>query len=83
MAAYRPGLDALGIAPDHLHGWWSTLDDWAARGAGAPGGGHHALVPAAARGLASGARVPEAQTESAAALHAALAQRFADPQPGA
>ncbi|MGO4765333.1 DUF1853 family protein [Cupriavidus sp. 2KB_3] len=73
------GLDALGIAPDHLHGWWSTLDDWAARAQAHPAAATTRWCRLPRADWLSGARVPEAQTESAAALHAALAQRFADP----
>ncbi|MBY4898020.1 DUF1853 family protein [Cupriavidus sp. AU9028] len=79
-----PGLDALGLHPAHLRGWWSTLENWARRAgaAGAQGGGApvrwHRL--SRARWL-SQALAPEAETESFASLHAALAARFAEPQP--
>lgn len=72
-----PGLDALGIAPDHLHGWWSTLDGWAARAAMRPGL-RWCRLPRS--GWLSGALVPESGTEDSGALHAMLAQRFADPR---
>lgn len=68
------GLDALGIAPDHLHGWWSTLEDWSARGGAET---RWCRLPRA--GWLSGARVAEQETESAATLRAALQERFADP----
>lgn len=73
------GLGALGIAGDHLHGWWSSLEDWAVRATGseADAGVRWCRLPRAS--WLSGARVAEAETESVAALHAALAQRFADP----
>ncbi|SDC04194.1 hypothetical protein SAMN05216345_101299 [Cupriavidus sp. YR651] len=73
------GLDTLGIAPDHLHGWWSTLDDWAARSAhlADPGAVRWCRLPRA--NWLSGARVAEADTETAESLQATLAQRFADP----
>ncbi|WP_354678920.1 DUF1853 family protein [Cupriavidus plantarum] len=78
------GLDALGIAPDHLRGWWSTLDAWAARAAARPTSRWCRL----SRGdWLSGMRVGavpapgDPRFEDAAALHAALAARFADPEP--
>lgn len=74
-----PGLDALGIAPDHLHGWWSNLDAWMARAAAADGNAVRWYRLPRADWL-SGARVAESQTESAASLHAALIRRFADPE---
>lgn len=92
-----PGLDALGIAPDHLRGWWSTLDDWVARARRQPGtrwcrlpragwlsGARVAADGSAAAdteaGMAAGTEVGAALgTEDVEDLHAALAQRFADP----
>jgi len=74
-----PGLEALGIAPDHLHGWWSTLDDWAARATARADDAATRWCRLPRADWLSGARVAEAETESAATLHAALAQRFADP----
>lgn len=71
------GLDALGIAPDHLHGWWSSLDGWMARAASRPGS-RWCRLPRS--GWLSGAFVPDAGTEEIEALHAFLAQRFADPR---
>ncbi|TWG79680.1 hypothetical protein L602_000600000800 [Cupriavidus gilardii J11] len=75
-----PDTAALGLAPDHLHGWWSTLDDWACRHAGDGGTGTtrwHRLPRA--RWL-SPALVPEVETESWDALLGALTTRFAEPQ---
>ncbi|AZG14271.1 MULTISPECIES: DUF1853 family protein [Cupriavidus] len=75
--AMPAGLDALGIAPDHLNGWWRTLDSW------------HGWATEPARqdvrwcrlsrtDWLSGARVPAAGTESAEALRDGLAERFSD-----
>ncbi|WP_265920572.1 DUF1853 family protein [Cupriavidus nantongensis] len=71
------GLETLGIAPDHLHGWWSTLDAWAERAAARPGL-RWCRLPRT--GWLSGALVPEAGTADAGTLQALLAQRFADPR---
>ncbi|RZT41960.1 DUF1853 family protein [Cupriavidus agavae] len=73
-----PGLASLGIAPDHLHGWWSTLEAWHAR-ATAPEnrGSRWCRLPRV--DWLSGARVDEAGTEQAGTLCQALARRFADP----
>ncbi|CAG9167029.1 DUF1853 family protein [Cupriavidus pinatubonensis] len=73
------GLDALGIAHNHLHGWWSTLDDWFARASSAPGT-RWCRLPRP--GWLSGAWLEERDTEGAATLREALAQRFADPDHG-
>jgi len=71
------GLDALGIAPDHLRGWWSSLDDWFERATDAScQGARWCRLPRA--NWLSCARVATDQTDSAEALHAMLAQRFAD-----
>jgi hypothetical protein len=75
-----PGLDALAIAPDHLHGWWSTLDDWMGR-ASAQAGGPVRWCRLPRADWLSGARMPEADTESAESLHAVLAERFGDAHP--
>lgn len=69
------GLDALGIAPDHLQGWWSTLDDWAARARQQPAT-RWCRLPRVS--WLSGARIAAEGTEHVDALYAALAQRFAD-----
>ncbi|MCY1290206.1 hypothetical protein D3C81_725250 [compost metagenome] len=71
------GLDRLGIAPDHLQGWWSTLDGWRARAAARPGL-RWCRLPRS--GWLSGALVPASGTEEVDALYATLAQRFADPR---
>lgn len=72
------GLDALGIAPDHLHGWWSTLDSWHARASSAASAQvRWCRLPRT--DWLSGARVPESATETWGELRAALAERFADP----
>lgn len=73
-----PGLDALGIAPDHLHGWWSTLDAWFARAAD-PSLHHARWCRLSRTDWLSGARVTTDATESAASLRDAMADRFADP----
>lgn len=86
------GLDGLGLNPDHLRGWWSTLEQWAQRvrrdqrvhtqsaglsaSASAPAVRWHRLPRA--RWL-SPALVPEHDTESFETLHDALAARFAEP----
>ncbi len=69
------GLDRLGIAGNHLHGWWSTLDDWFAR-AGRATGMRWCRLPRS--GWLSGALLEEGDTEAAASLREALAERFAD-----
>lgn len=73
------GLDALGIAPDHLHGWWRTLDNWYAR-ASAPAPQPVRWCRLSRTDWLSGARVPTSSTESAEALREALAERFSDPE---
>jgi hypothetical protein len=76
-----PEAAAHGLAPDHLRGWWSTLEGWADRvaknagAAGQPGTRWHRLPRAR---WMSPAVVPEADTESFDAVHRALAERFAD-----
>ncbi len=72
------GLDALGIASDHQHGWWSTLDSWSAR---ATEQARHGIRWCRLQRVdwLSGACVPGAATETAASLSQALAERFADP----
>ncbi len=75
-----PGLDALAIAPDHLHGWWATLDDWMGR-ASAQAGGPVRWCRLPRADWLSGARMPEADTELAESLHAVLAERFGDAHP--
>lgn len=72
------GLDRLGIAGNHLHGWWSTLDDWYARAGQAAGTRWCRLSRS---GWLSGALLEEGETEAADALHEALTERFADPHP--
>jgi len=71
-----PGLAALGIADDHLRGWWSSLEDWRARAAE---GGRTRWCRLSRASWLSPAVMPERETEHADALHAALARRFADP----
>ncbi len=73
------GLDALDIAGDHLRGWWSPLEDWAARAAATQHDPDVRWCRLPRASWLSGALVPEAETEDVTALHAALAQRFADP----
>ncbi|CAG9182430.1 hypothetical protein LMG23992_04744 [Cupriavidus laharis] len=70
------GLDRLGIAGNHLHGWWSTLDDWFARARQASGT-RWCRLPRT--GWLSGALLEEGDTEAAESLREALAERFADP----
>lgn len=72
------GLDVLGIAPDHQHGWWSTLDAWSARAAEREQHGVRWCRLARVDWL-SGARMSGASTESVASLSDLLAERFADP----
>jgi len=74
-----PGLASLGIAPDHLHGWWSTLDAWYARAAAQDHGTTRWCRLPRVDWLC-GARVSEAGTEDAATLRDTLARRFADPE---
>lgn len=72
------GLDVLGIAPDHQHGWWSTLDAWLAWAVEHEKQGvRWCRLPRV--DWLSGARVAEADTECAAALRETLRQRFTDP----
>ena len=71
------GLESLGIAPDHLNGWWAPLADWHARASG-PARGHVRWCRLSRSDWLSGARVAESATETAAAMHASLAERFAD-----
>ncbi|KWR91843.1 DUF1853 family protein [Cupriavidus sp. IDO] len=78
---YRNGhkpadLYSLGIADDHLHGWWSSLEEWAARAGGSAGTRWCRLQRS---GWLSGALVADSETESVETLRDALAQRFADP----
>ncbi len=78
------GLDTLGLNPAHLHGWWSTLEQWAQRvgtqatrsSASASPVRWHRLPRA--RWL-SPALVREPDTEPFETLHDALAARFAEP----
>lgn len=77
-----PEAAAHGLAPDHLRGWWSTLEGWTARVAATSAGAHgrsdtrwHRLPRAR---WMSPAVVAEADTESFDAVRAALAERFAD-----
>lgn len=72
------GLEALGIAPDHQKGWWLPLDAWHAR-ASDPARQHVRWCRLSRSDWLSGARVPEAATEAAAAMREALARRFVDP----
>ncbi|MGY8525281.1 DUF1853 family protein [Paracidovorax citrulli] len=82
------GLDALGLHPGHLRGWWSMLSSWADRAdrAGRVHGAGGTAAPvrwhrlSRARWL-SPALAHEAETESFEALHGALAARFAEPHP--
>ncbi|QET01970.1 MULTISPECIES: DUF1853 family protein [Cupriavidus] len=79
-----PGLDALGIAPDHLRGWWSTLDAWAARAAARPASRWCRLSRAdwlSAMRVDVAAPAGELVFEEVSALRAALATRFDDPDP--
>ncbi|GAA7757838.1 hypothetical protein RN01_21895 [Cupriavidus sp. SHE] len=78
-----PGLDVLGIAPDHQRGWWSTLDAWMGRASERAGQGSGAArwCRLQRADWLSGARVPEAETESAEVLHAVLTERFTDAHP--
>ncbi|AOZ06101.1 DUF1853 family protein [Cupriavidus malaysiensis] len=79
---YRDGrrpdwLEDAGFAPDHLHGWWSTLPSWsgwAARQAGAR------WCRLSRSQWLSGALVSAAQTLDAATLQEELAGRFAEPR---
>ncbi len=71
-----PGLDTVGIAGNHLYGWWSALDDWFARASQAAGT-RWCRLPRP--GWLSGALLEERDTEDAASLQEALARRFADP----
>ncbi|MDR3381679.1 DUF1853 family protein [Cupriavidus basilensis] len=77
---YRDGvvpqsIGSLGIAPDHLHGWWSTLPDWLAWAVKREGSRWYRLPRSA---WMAPARVPQAHTETAEAIHEALALRFAE-----
>ncbi|MCT9127423.1 DUF1853 family protein [Cupriavidus gilardii] len=76
------GLDALGLNPAHLRGWWSTLEQWAQRVGGSASSASAAPVRwhrlPRARWL-SPALVPEHDTEPFETLHDALAARFAEP----
>ncbi|WP_420997120.1 DUF1853 family protein [Cupriavidus sp. 30B13] len=69
------GVRDLGIAPDHLHGWWSTLADWSAWAATRTGSRWFRLPRSA---WMAPAMVPQAQTELMEAVRDALAQRFAE-----
>ncbi|CAG9180773.1 DUF1853 family protein [Cupriavidus pampae] len=79
-----PGLDALGIAPDHLRGWWSTIEDWSTRASTRPGS-RWCRLPRAdwLSGLRLGITPADGEPvlEDVGALHAALAERFADAHP--
>lgn len=74
-----PEAAAHGLAPDHLRGWWSTLERWAERVArrsgGSPGTRWHRLPRSR---WMSPAVVAGADTESFEDVRAALAERFAD-----
>ncbi|MDF3835795.1 DUF1853 family protein [Cupriavidus basilensis] len=77
---YRDGvvpadIARLGIAPDHLHGWWSSLQDWS-DWARARDGSRWYRLPRSA--WMAPARVAQAHTETAEAVHEALALRFAE-----
>ncbi|WP_064577125.1 DUF1853 family protein [Cupriavidus gilardii] len=78
------GLDALGLNPAHLRGWWSTLEQWAQRVSLGSSESSTAATPVRwhrlprARWL-SPALVPEHDTEPFETLRDALAARFAEP----
>jgi hypothetical protein len=68
------GLEALGISPAHLHGWWATLEDWRAQAAP---GSRWCRLPRTA--WLSGALMPEAVAQGAEEIEAVLTRRFTDP----
>jgi len=69
------GVRDLGIAPDHLHGWWDTLPEWADWAATRAGSRWFRLPRSA---WMAPALVPWAQTEPLASVRDALALRFAE-----
>lgn len=79
-------VTALGLAADHLRGWWSTLDGWAARMRQGPDvlpresdradTVRWCRLPRSA--WMAPAVVGEADTEDMASLYTALAERFSD-----
>ncbi|MGO4329994.1 DUF1853 family protein [Cupriavidus sp. 2TAF22] len=71
------GVRDLGIAPDHLHGWWSALQDWSAWAATRTGSRWYRLPRSA---WMAPAMVAQAHTEPLEAVREALAQRFAETQ---